>query len=128
VARDYTREPGVMTEARYLVDQPHEAHNTFLQFLSETGIVGFVLFITVCGACLRAGWRAAQRFRALGDTAMEVLSRAVVVATVAMLAASTFISAQIDERLWILFGLGPGMLALAGRHARSTAASDLDLT
>jgi O-antigen ligase len=127
VARDYTRRPGVMTEARYLVDQPHEAHNTFLQFLAETGVVGFVLFITVCGACLRAGWRAARCFRALGDSAMEVLSRAVVVATVAMLTASTFISAQIDERLWILLALGPAMLALAARHARSAAASELDL-
>jgi O-antigen ligase len=128
VARDYTRQPGVMTEARYLVDQPHEAHNTFLQFLSETGIIGLVLFITVCGACLRAGWRAARCFRALRDTAMEVLSRAVVVATVAMLTASTFISAQIDERLWILLALGPGMLAVASRQARSAAASDRDLT
>jgi hypothetical protein len=59
---------------------------------------------------------------------MEVLSRAVVVATVAMLTASTFISAQIDERLWILLALGPGMLAVASRQARSAAASDRDLT
>jgi O-antigen ligase len=88
VARDYTRRP-------------------------ETGLVGLVLLVAIAGACLRAGWLAAARFRALGEGALETLSRGIVVATLAMLTAAGFISAQVDQRLWALLALGPAMLVLS---------------
>ncbi len=118
VARDYTRQPGTLTEARYLVDSPEVAHNTYLQFVSETGIIGLLLFVAVAVLCLASGFRAARRFRALGDRVMENVSRAVVVASVAMLTASGFISAGVDQRLWALLALGPAMLTLASSSAR----------
>lgn len=117
VARDYTRQPGTLTEARYLVDSPEVAHNTYLQFVSETGIIGLLLFVAVAVLCLASGFRAARRFRALGDRVMENVSRAVVVASVAMLTASGFISAGVDQRLWALLALGPAMLTLASSSA-----------
>jgi O-antigen ligase len=113
VARDYTRRPGTLTEAQYLVSQPEVAHNTYLQVVSETGLVGLVLLVAIAGACLRAGWLAAARFRALGEGALETLSRGIVVATLAMLTAAGFISAQVDQRLWALLALGPAMLVLS---------------
>lgn len=119
VARNYTRLPGVLTEAQYLVDQPHLVHNTYLQFLSETGIVGLALFAAVTGACIRAGWLAAQRFRMIGDRAMVLLCRGVVIALIAMLTASLFISAGIDQTLWALLALPIALLALADREARA---------
>lgn len=121
VARDYTRAPGTLTEAQYLVDQPHVAHNTFLQFLSETGIVGFALFVTIGAACMRAAWVAARRFAAFGDWPMEALACGVVVALGAMLTASAFISAEVDQRLWTLLALGPAMLAVAAHRGSNQA-------
>lgn len=117
VARDYTRQPGALTEAQYLVDQPEVAHNTYLQFLSETGIVGLVLFVLVAGLCLRAGFLAARQFRLRRDRSMELMARAVVVGSAAMLVAAGFISAGDDQRLWALLAVGPALLTLAHRPA-----------
>ena len=63
--------------------------------------------------CLRAMWLAARRFEASGDTAMVVLAQAILVGLIGMLAASVFISDGNDQRLWLLFALGPALLAAA---------------
>ncbi len=119
VARNYTRQPGLLTEAQYLVQQPEVAHNTYLQFASETGAIGLILFLAVCGLSIRAAALAARRFHSLGDSVMENLARAVTVGTIAMLAAAAFISAGVDQRLWTLLGLGPALLALSRLPARA---------
>lgn len=121
VAKDYTREPGVLTDANLLVDQPHVTHNTYLQLLSETGVIGLALFAAVAAACLRAGWSAARCFRAAGDKAMELLSRGVVAGLIAMLTAAVFISAGADQGLWTLFAFCPALLAVAEREARGAS-------
>jgi hypothetical protein len=64
--------------------------------------------------CLGTLWQAAKRFEELGDDAMSTLARCVLVAALAALAASFFISNGTDQRIWLLFGLGPAMLAAAG--------------
>jgi len=47
---------------------------------------------------------------------MELLSRAVVVALVALLAMDFFLSDQFSKQLWLLLALCPALLAIASRR------------
>jgi O-antigen ligase len=118
-ASGYVRDIGPLEYAKYIVERPQVVHNTYLELLAEAGIVGLALFAGVVTACVRCAWHAAHRFERLGDLPMATLSRAVIVAVVAMLAAGFFISSQTDERLWVLLAMGPALLAASRRHALS---------
>jgi O-antigen ligase len=117
VAPDYVRTVGPLEHVDLVADRPRVVHNTYLQFLAETGIVGLSLFVILTLGCLRAGLKAAGRFRALGAGDLEVLAQGVVVALVGMLAAGFFLSSGIDRRMWVLFALGPAALEVAQRGA-----------
>jgi putative inorganic carbon (HCO3(-)) transporter len=113
----YVLQPGTTLNHVHLVaETPEIVHNAFLQFLAETGVVGFVLFLLIVAGCLRATWQAIQRFDQLGDRAYASLSRAVLIGTIGMLAAMIFISDADDFRLWTLFALGPVLLTLSKRR------------
>ena len=114
---DYVREPGTLENTELVVEKPHVPHNTYLQILAETGVVGLLLFVAFCVACVRAALLAAPKFESGGDWAAGTLTRGVVVATASILAASMFLSAATDKRLWVLLALGPVLFALASRTA-----------
>jgi O-antigen ligase len=114
---DYAREPGALEMVEYIVERPHVVHNTYLQLLAENGVIGLVLFGFFVIGCTRAAWLAATRFEERGERSMGALARAVVVASVAMLGAALFLSAAVDQRLWLLLALGPALLAAASRHS-----------
>ena len=100
--------------AQLVLDQPHVAHNTYLQMFAETGIVGLALLIGVILAALRATWAATRTFERLGDLRFAALTRTLLIAQVAVLIASVFLSnAKVSQRTWILLGLGPAALAIA---------------
>ncbi|MDX6720872.1 MAG: hypothetical protein QOJ63_3126 [Solirubrobacteraceae bacterium] len=120
-AKAYVLRPGSLTFVKKIAEQPSVAHNVYLQQLAETGIVGLLLLLAVCGACLTASHSAAGRFRASGDRPMTTLARASTVAMIGLLAASTFISNGPDKRLWIVLALGPALLAAAGPERRASA-------
>ena len=114
-APDFVREPGALTYVGLIVDDPHLVHNTYLQLFAEDGIVGLALFLGIVGGCLRAAKLAADRFGARGERQLETLARAVMVATISVLAADLSLSAATEQRLWLLLALGPALLTVASR-------------
>lgn len=116
----YALNSGTLSRVELISDHPHLVHNTYLQLLTETGVVGFALFMLVIAACLRASWVAAKQFDAIGRNGYGDLARAALMAEIAMLTTQFFISDGFDWRLWILLGLGPVLLSMA-RRARAAA-------
>lgn len=115
----YVRATGSLEFGELIAERPHVVHNVYLQFLTETGLVGLLLFLVVVGLCLAITWRAARELQGLGMRSTEALARALLIAQLGMLAAAFFLSNGPDERLWILLALGPAMLAVA-RRAETT--------
>ncbi|MGZ4200921.1 MAG: O-antigen ligase family protein [Thermoleophilaceae bacterium] len=116
VAPDYVRRPGSL---RYVtqIDKPHVVHNTYLELLAETGMVGLALFLAGVGACLAAARRAQRLFEQLGRRDLARISGAVLLASVGILVTQVFSSNAYDMRFWVVFALGPALLAIAGRTA-----------
>lgn len=117
----YLLEPGAIRRDEFIVDEPKVAHNTYLQILAELGVVGLALFVGILLFSLTCAWRAARRFARVGDLQMELISRAVLVALVAMLAADFFISDHFSKQLWLLLAFGPSLLAIARREETPAA-------
>jgi O-antigen ligase len=125
VAKEYTREPGELSDVNKIAENPHVVHNTYLETLTNTGVVGLILFLFVALGCCYFAWKAGQRFEELDEPAMEAISRAILVGTIGIMAAAFFISVGVDRRLWMLFALGPASLAIAEGRARRTAGREV---
>jgi O-antigen ligase len=111
----YVRRPGALNNVDLIAERPHAVHNTYLELLTETGVVGLGLFLAVIVASLGAAWKAAPIFERRGDQALGTLSRGVFVAAVGVLVAAVFVSLGSDPVLWLLLALGPALLAVAAR-------------
>lgn len=109
----YVREPGSLEYVRLIAERPHVVHNTYLQVLVETGIIGLGLFLAAVLACMAATWRAARLLDNAHEPGVAALARGVVLAQLAMLGAGFFISYATDLRLWVLLALGPALLTIA---------------
>lgn len=114
----FVREPGTLTSVALIADKPHVVHNLYLQSFTETGVIGFVLLLGMAVGFLSTGIRAARRFDSSGQTDLATLSRAIVVAEIALFIALFFLSDGPDERWWVLFGAGAGLLGLAPSIAK----------
>jgi O-antigen ligase len=110
---EYIRQPGSLTYVDLVVDRPHEVHNTYLQMLAETGVIGLGLFLAFASTALASAVRAARRFERAGRHRLAVLARGVLVADLGLLTAAFFISAQSTATVWLLLALGPALLGLA---------------
>ena len=110
VSIHYLLVPGGIRFDEYLVDEPAVAHNAYLQVLAETGVIGLSLFIAIIGACIWTGISAAKNFAKRGNRQGELLTRAVLIATAAILAGIFFLSEEHSKHLWLLLALLPALL------------------
>lgn len=116
---NYTRVPGQLEDVNLITEQPHVVHNIYLQQLAETGVIGLTLFLFLLGAVLRSTWLAIRELDRKGSSSLAGLGRAILVAQIAALTASTFISNGYDRVLWILLVLGPILGTIAARSRPS---------
>ncbi len=116
---NYVLLPGTLARSDEVIDTPKVAHNIYLETLAELGIVGAILFGGILIFPIFCALRAAGNFARAGDTQMEILSRALVVALAGVLAADFFVSAQLSKLLWLLLAMGPVLLALSRKASRA---------
>jgi O-Antigen ligase len=116
VSSRYINRPGAI-QALYEIQTPKVTHNTYLEALADLGIPGLLTLLAVLGWALSAGVRATRLFERSGDEQLELMSRAVVLALVAILVSDFFVSNAPAKYLWLLIALCPVLLRLARRQA-----------
>jgi O-antigen ligase len=119
VENHYINQPGAI-QALYVVTTPKLTHNTFLESTADLGIPGLLTLLAVLGCSIGAAVRAAWIFERLGDRQMELISRAVVLALVAVLTSDLFVASGYAKYLWIPIAMCPVLLLLARREAASS--------
>ncbi len=120
-AIDYLLQPGALERSDLIVTDPKVAHNTYLEIWAELGIVGIALFISMLVICLSCVWKAIRNFARRRERSMEILSRTLLVALIALLVADFFASEQFQKALWLLLALCPAVLAMSVREERPCA-------
>ena len=121
VAPEYAAETINLPAVHLLVDRPQVVHNTYLGVFADLGVVGLITFVLVVGTVLALARRSARLFARMHDTDLELVSRAVFVSLVGMLAAFVFLSGELEKQLWLLLGLAVALDGLAHRRARAAA-------
>lgn len=118
----YLLRPGAIKRDDLVIGKPQPAHSIFLGVLAELGAVGLALFGAIVLTCMGAALAAARLFARARDGPMELLARSALVALVGLLVASVFLSDQYGQQLWLLLGLGPGLLRVARHELEGDAA------
>jgi O-antigen ligase len=108
----YLLRPGVIERGDFILSTPKVAHNTYLNIVSELGLVGGALFAAILVMCVASLWRAIQRTQRDGDEKLEILLRGLLVGMGGYFVTLMFISENYAKLLWILLALGPTLLAV----------------
>jgi O-antigen ligase len=114
-APHYLLQPGALSRTDTIIDRPSATHNTYLQVLTEGGVVGLGLLAFIIVFCLGAVIRAATLFERRSERELEILSRSLAVALIGTLVADFFLSQEFSKQLWLLMGVCPAVLSIARR-------------
>lgn len=117
VSPEYVLRPGSLPNANLIFVAHKVAHNSYLEVLADSGIVGLVLLFAIIATSLSCMMKAARICAERGNVSLEALTRAVFLAAAGMLTADFFISDIHNKVLWGLLALGPALLMLARRSA-----------
>jgi putative inorganic carbon (HCO3(-)) transporter len=109
----YADRPGSLKYADLIAERPHAVHNTYLEVLVETGVIGLLLFLATVGAAVHATWSAVRIFDRRGERELAQLARGVLLATIAVLTGGLFLSLRSQAALWLLLSLGVVLLLMA---------------
>ena len=94
-----------LLRVEYAVRYRLEAHNTYLNLVSELGLVGLGLFLALIGLVITAAMRGIRSLARVGDIEGELLARGLMCGTIGVLAAYFFLSGQYEKQLWLLLGV-----------------------
>jgi O-antigen ligase len=119
VEHNYLNQAGSIPSAYYIVTAPKVTHDTYLESLVDLGIPGLLTLLAVLGTLIGACVKAARTFERIGDVQLELVSRSVVLAIVAVLVSDAFVSGGYAKYLWIPLSFCPVLLTLARREAAS---------
>lgn len=110
---DYVRRPGQLKYVELIAERSLVVHNTFLQTLTEMGLIGLALLIAIILSSLWAALQAAREFERKRNFEMANLARGLFIGISGALVAIFFISAETDARFWILYAICPALLVIA---------------
>ena len=101
------------------------AHNLYVQLLSELGIIGMLLHLTVLVSVISIGMQGVRRLARLGLHESETLGRGILIAIVSLLTIYVFYNGLLEKEFWLLTGLLVSLTAIAGQ-AESRPGSEQD--
>jgi O-antigen ligase len=119
VEHNYLNRTGSIPNAYFVVTAPKVTHDMFLEALVDLGVPGLLTMLAVLGTLIAAVARAARIFERIGDAPLELISRAVLLALIAVLVSDVFVSGEYGKYMWLLLAACPALLTLARREERS---------
>jgi putative inorganic carbon (HCO3(-)) transporter len=84
-------------------DRPHVTHNTYLQVLSETGVIGFLPFMMLVFLTLRGAWRMNKDAKQGSSEMADIVKRGFLPCLCAVYASAFFLSQAWEPYFYVLF-------------------------
>lgn len=121
-AEEYSSTPYAAENAETPLTYKMAAHNTFIEVVVGSGLLGLFSFLGVIAVALRNYWTAARTFRRNGNTERELMTNAYLAVFLVNLLFFFFISFLTMKHFWIFLAVSQ----LALNFSRSDAASEGD--
>ncbi len=83
----------------------HAVHSTWFEILSESGFVGFILFVLLIYGAIVQSRRLVQRLHAQNDTLLLPLAQSIWISYIALAIGGTFLTQGFTWPIYILLGL-----------------------
>jgi O-antigen ligase len=116
----YAASAGNLPRVDLVLDDTKVVHNTYLNVLTDLGLIGFLPFVALLLGIVVSTVRAVGRFEARGERVAGMYGRAILIGTLGMLGAFTFLSAQYEKQLWLVLGLAAAFSSSSfGRRSRA---------